>query len=150
MRAFAITGMVTACWMPRILSGSAMRATPPSRRMSAGTRSSAMTATAPASSATFAWSAVTTSMMTPPFSISAKPVLTLSVPISSMAEILPSALEAAGDRALLVAARGGVPDEHEVLVALEHLVDRDPPAGEVPVGLLDPGSLGVVLAEGHD
>lgn len=43
-----------------------MRATPPLRRMSAGTRSRAMTATAPASSAMRASSAVTTSMMTPP------------------------------------------------------------------------------------
>src|SRR6476620_3319575 len=50
--------------------------------MSAGTRSSAMTAQAPASSAMRAWSAVVTSMITPPFSISARPVLTLSVPIS--------------------------------------------------------------------
>ena len=51
MRALAITGMLTACWMPAIISGSDMRATPPSRRMSAGTRSSAITAAAPASSA---------------------------------------------------------------------------------------------------
>ena len=49
--------------------------------MSAGTRSSAMTATAPASSAIFACSAVTTSMMTPPFSISAMPRLTRVVPV---------------------------------------------------------------------
>src|SRR5436190_19997032 len=48
MRAFAMTGIVTASWISRILSGSAMRATPPSSRMSAGTRSSAMTATASA------------------------------------------------------------------------------------------------------
>ncbi len=59
-----------------------MRATPPSARMSAGTRSSAMTATAPASSAIFACSALTTSMMTPPLSISARPVLTRRVPTS--------------------------------------------------------------------
>src|SRR6266542_2544251 len=65
-----------------ILVGSAMRATPPSARMSAGTRSSAMTATAPASSAIFACSAVVTSMITPPLSISASPVLTRSVPVS--------------------------------------------------------------------
>jgi hypothetical protein len=50
-----------------------MRATPPSRRMSEGTRSSAVTATAPASSAIMASSAVTTSMITPPWSISARP-----------------------------------------------------------------------------
>src|ERR1051326_6434454 len=59
-----------------------MRATPPSRRMSAGTRSRAMTATAPASSATFACSAVTTSMMTPPLSIWARPRLAVQVPVS--------------------------------------------------------------------
>src|SRR5439155_25085619 len=42
----------------------------------------AMTATAPASSAIFACSAVVTSMITPPFSIPASPVLTRSVPVS--------------------------------------------------------------------
>ena len=62
-----------------------MRATPPSRRMSAGTRSSAMTAAAPASSAIFACSASTTSMMTPPFSISARPAFTRNVASSRMA-----------------------------------------------------------------
>lgn len=40
----AITGMVTAALMRRIMPGSLMRATPPSLRMSAGTRSRAMTA----------------------------------------------------------------------------------------------------------
>ena len=80
MRALAITGIDTAAWMPSIMSGSLMRATPPSRRMSAGTRSRAMTATAPASSAIFACSASTTSMITPPLSISAMPRLTRSVP----------------------------------------------------------------------
>ena len=44
MRHFAITGIETACWISRIMPGSDMRATPPSRRMSAGTRSSAITA----------------------------------------------------------------------------------------------------------
>src|SRR3954453_19494950 len=82
MRAFAITGIVTASMISWTLVGSAMRATPPSARMSAGTRSSAMTATAPASSAIFAWSAVVTSMMTPPFNISASPDLTRNVPVS--------------------------------------------------------------------
>ena len=57
-----------------------MRATPPCTRMSAGTRSSAMTATAPASSAILACSGVTTSMITPPFSISAIPRFTRAVP----------------------------------------------------------------------
>ena len=58
-----------------------MRDTPPSARMSAGTLSSAMTEVAPASSAILAWSAVTTSMMTPPLSISARPVLRRRVPL---------------------------------------------------------------------
>jgi len=80
MRALAITGIETAAMMPSIRSGSLIRATPPWARMSAGTRSRAITATAPASSAIFAWSAVTTSMITPPLSISAMPRLTLAVP----------------------------------------------------------------------
>ena len=50
-------------------------------RMSAGTRSSAITATAPASSAILACSGVTTSMITPPLSISAMPRLTRAVPV---------------------------------------------------------------------
>src|SRR5947209_8856924 len=79
MRALAMTGMLTAAWIPAIISGSDIRATPPSRRISAGTRSSAMTAAAPASSATFACSGVTTSMITPPLSISASPALTVNV-----------------------------------------------------------------------
>src|SRR6056297_1977636 len=82
MRAFAITGIDTASTMPRIMSGSDMRATPPWERMSAGTRSSAITAVAPASSAMRACSAFTTSMMTPPLNISAKPVLTVVVPMA--------------------------------------------------------------------
>src|SRR5690606_24641945 len=82
MRALAMTGMVTAEMICSISSGSLMRATPPSRRMSAGTRSSAITATAPASSAILACSGVTTSMMTPPFSISARPRFTRVVPVS--------------------------------------------------------------------
>src|SRR3954468_14887991 len=82
MRTFAITGIETASWMAWIMLGSDMRATPPSRRMSAGTRSSAMTETAPAASAILAWSGVTTSMITPPLSISASPVLTRRVAVS--------------------------------------------------------------------
>ena len=74
MRHLAMTGIETACWISRIFETGDMRATPPSRRMSAGTRSSAMTAAAPAASAIFACSALTTSMMTPPFSISASPL----------------------------------------------------------------------------
>ncbi len=76
-----MTGMVTAALIPSMRAGSLIRATPPSRRMSAGTRSRAMTATAPASSATLACSASTTSMITPPRSISASPRLTVKVPV---------------------------------------------------------------------
>src|SRR5712691_8309000 len=82
MRAFAMTGIETACWISSTLVGSAIPATPPSLRMSAGTRSRAITAHAPASSATLACSAVVTSMMTPPFSISARPDFTRKVPVS--------------------------------------------------------------------
>ena len=67
--------------IPSIMSGSLIRETPPWARMSAGTRSRAITATAPASSAIFACSAVTTSMITPPFSISAMPRFTRVVPV---------------------------------------------------------------------
>src|SRR5262249_46664326 len=88
MRHFAITGIETASWISLIISGSDIRATPPCARMSAGTRSSAITATAPASSATFACSALTTSMITPPLSISASPLLTRIVPISCMSLML--------------------------------------------------------------
>ena len=79
MRAFAITGMVTVSMISVMSCGSLIRATPPSFRMSAGTRSRAMTATAPASSAIFACSAVTTSMITPPLSIWARPDFTVQV-----------------------------------------------------------------------
>src|ERR1700678_2678865 len=74
MRHFAITGIDTAAMISGIFFGEAMRATPPSARICAGTRSSAITATAPAFSAITACSAFVTSMTTPPFSISAKPV----------------------------------------------------------------------------
>ena len=75
MRHLAITGIDTSAMISRIFFGEAMRATPPSARIWAGTRSSAMTATAPARSAITACSAFVTSMMTPPLSISARPVL---------------------------------------------------------------------------
>ena len=88
MRHLAITGIETASWISRIIPGSDMRATPPCARMSAGTRSSAITETAPASSAIFACSASTTSMITPPLSISARPLLTRMVPVSCMAAML--------------------------------------------------------------
>src|SRR5579863_8378831 len=74
MRHLAITGIETAAMISRIFLGDAMRATPPSARIWAGTRSSAITATAPAFSAITACSALVTSMMTPPFNISASPV----------------------------------------------------------------------------
>ena len=67
--------------IPSIMSGSLIRATPPWARMSAGTRSRAITATAPASSAILACSGVTTSMITPPLSMSAMPRLTRAVPV---------------------------------------------------------------------
>ena len=47
-----------------------------------------MTATAPASSAIDACSAVVTSMITPPLSISARPLLTRMVPVSAIGVIL--------------------------------------------------------------
>src|ERR1022692_4842713 len=75
MRHLAITGMETVAMISRIFLGDAMRATPPSARICAGTRSRAMTATAPAFSAMEACSALVTSMITPPFNISARPVL---------------------------------------------------------------------------
>src|SRR2546425_1093048 len=84
MRHFAITGIVTADMISRIFSGSDMRATPPAALISAGTRSSAITAHAPASSAIFACSAVTTSMITPPLSIWARPVFSVQVPVSAI------------------------------------------------------------------
>jgi len=73
---FAITGMVTVRIISRITLMLAMRATPPSFRMSEGTRSRAITAQAPAFSAMRACSALVTSMMTPPFNISARPTFT--------------------------------------------------------------------------
>jgi hypothetical protein len=84
MRHLAITGIVTASWIPRIISGSLIRATPPSERMSAGIRSRAITAQAPASSAIRACSGPVTSMMTPPFSIWARPVFTVVVPVRAV------------------------------------------------------------------
>src|SRR5580658_5717041 len=74
MRHFAMTGISTTAMISRITFGEAMRATPPSARICAGTRSRAITATAPARSAISACFAVVTSMITPPLSISARPV----------------------------------------------------------------------------
>src|SRR5271157_2254310 len=79
-----MTGMLTAAMIPSIMSGSLIRATPPAARMSDGTRSNAMTAQAPASSAILACSGVTTSMMTPPLSIWASPFLVAQVEVSAV------------------------------------------------------------------
>ena len=110
-----MTGIVTAAWMPSIIAGSLMRATPPSRRMSAGTRSSAMTATAPASSAILACSAVTTSMMTPPRNISARPRLTRAVPVVRVRQ--PSVGEST-DPAAPRSAQARIPRDRSVGVVL--------------------------------
>src|SRR3954454_11030230 len=125
-----MTGMVTASWMPLIIAGSLIRATPPSRRMSAGTRSSAMTADAPASSAIFACSGVTTSMITPPLSISARPALTLNVASSRISPHDRAHLRVSR-RALLEAERLypirvllGVPAVHAVRQRLDHAQQR--------------------------
>jgi hypothetical protein len=72
--------MVTASMIFIIIVGSAILATPPAARISAGTLSRAITAHAPASSAIFACSGVVTSMITPPFNISARPFFTVQVP----------------------------------------------------------------------
>ena len=71
-----------------ILRMLAMRATPPWARMSAGTRSNAITDTAPASSAILACSALVTSMMTPPLSISARPIFNFDVPVCTSGSCL--------------------------------------------------------------
>src|ERR1700688_4384007 len=76
MRTLAITGMFTVFMISRMILMDAMRATPPSLRMSEGTRSSAITAQAPACSAICACSALVTSIITPPLSISASPTFT--------------------------------------------------------------------------
>src|ERR1051325_8663494 len=116
MRHFAMTGIVTFSWISRLFSGSDMRRTPPSRRMSAGTRSSAITATAPDASAIFACSALTTSMITPPLSILARPLFTRILPYSAMGGSLASAAQAAIHGVLLLRARRDRPDEDGVPV----------------------------------
>ncbi len=91
MRALAMTGIETVSMIESIMSGSLIRLTPPWARMSAGTRSRAMTATAPASSAILACSAVvTTSMITPPLSMSAMPRLTRVVPVPVVSDGVPA------------------------------------------------------------
>src|SRR5262245_27463010 len=122
MRHLAMTGIVTASWISLIISGSDIRATPPCTRMSAGTRSSAMTATAPASSAIFACSALTTSMMTPPLSISARPLFTRIVPNSAMKRVY-LATEAALDAVEVILHRRGRPDHDGIAVHPHDVVD---------------------------
>src|SRR2546423_4694999 len=141
IRHLAITGTVTAAWMPLISSGSDMRATPPSRRMSAGTRSSAITAQAPASSAILACSGVTTSMIEPPFSISARPALTLKDPLRTplpwdsdiVGRILPSG--PFGYRVLIAlpldAGRGAAAGSR-LQPVLRHTATDPPAAGRLP------------------
>mmetsp|Transcript_54421 Transcript_54421/g.154988 ORF Transcript_54421/g.154988 Transcript_54421/m.154988 type:complete len:266 (+) Transcript_54421:121-918(+) len=80
MRHFAMTGIDTEFTISLIIFGSDIRATPFAWRMSAGMRSRAMTAQAPASSAIFACSGFMTSMMTPPLSMAGRPFFTRSVP----------------------------------------------------------------------
>ena len=138
MRALAITGIDTAALMPSIISGSLIRATPPSRRMSAGTRSSAITAQAPASSAILACSGVTTSMMTPPFSISARPRLTGNVPVTRvrqlMASIVPTSAHGAGGRP--VAAGAGARAAGSLIMSTPVVAGSSVGV----VGQLDPGA----------
>ena len=112
--------------MPSIMSGSDIRDTPPWARMSAGTRSSAITATAPASSAIFACSGVTTSMITPPLSISAMPRLTRAVPVTGAVGLAVSRtrqrLLASGDRLAAILDR-------------TRRADRAPTANPAPGGM---------------
>src|SRR5450759_92554 len=130
MRALAMTGMETISMMPCTMSGSLIRETPPWARMSAGTRSRAMTAPAPASSAILACSGVTTSMMTPPLSISAIPRLTREVPVAgTLAGVvtcadktvpLPGVTHGVGEHSH-VRASGPSPEHRQRVVDLERL-----------------------------
>src|SRR5688500_2805577 len=152
MRALAMTGIVTAALMPSISAGSAMRATPPSERMSAGTRSRAMTATAPDSSAMPACSAVVTSMITPPFSISARPPLTRIVPSSAMAPSVARALrpQAIRDGQQVVLVRREAPDHRHVAETAEDVLERDALRREALVRLRHARRVLERLAEGED
>ena len=83
MRALAITGIVTASWISRILVGSAMRATPPSRADVGGhALERHHRARAGVLGDLRLLGVGDTSMMTPPLSISARPLLTRKVPVS--------------------------------------------------------------------
>src|SRR3954451_12944169 len=147
-----MTGIETAFMISSIFVASAMRATPPSARMSAGTRSRAMTATAPASSAMRAWSAVVTSMITPPLSISARPLLTRMVPISAIAADSSSArssFEAGEDLVDLLLRRRHGPQEDGVLLLPHHVADvrLELLRREDAVGVLEAGGGVGVLGE---
>src|SRR5258708_13745414 len=97
MSILAITGLETACMISRMIFGDALRATPPWARICAGTRSRAITAVAPAVSAILAWSALVTSIITPPLSISARPVLSL-IPVLPFFSDMGKLLNARGGR----------------------------------------------------
>src|SRR5712691_9097235 len=150
MRALAMTGIVTASWISRILSASAIRVTPPSRRMSAGTRSSAITAHAPASSAMRAWSAVVTSMITPPLSISARPVLTLSVPTSITRILAADLLREAAVQGCLVLFGRPIGPKHDDVGPADPVAEDRRPAGEALDGDHDLVPVLPVQAEGDD
>src|SRR4029453_16219111 len=134
MRHLAMTGMLTASLISPISFGSLIRATPPYLRMSLGTRSSAITATAPASSATRAWSAVTTSMITPPASMRASPTFVVQVDRSmvviSRAHSTLDAPESPSRHP--TAARAGPPCGGRYAGADEAL--ERPPCGHLPAG----------------
>src|SRR5882757_4511241 len=131
-----MTGMDTVSMIESIMSGSDMRETPPCARMSAGTRSSAITATAPASSAIRACSAVTTSMITPPLSISAIPRLTRAVPwtgVSTFSTLCNASLSGAGRRVACLHSRSAE-DAAQALQRLAQLAGHDPHLVRVPAG----------------
>ena len=75
-----------------IILGSDIRATPLDCLISAGIRSKAITAQAPASSAIFACSLFITSMMTPPFNIAGMPFFTRLVPSATVVLVETSAM----------------------------------------------------------
>jgi hypothetical protein len=74
--ALAITGIVTASWMPSIMSGSLMRATPPSRADVGRHALERHHGDGAGVLGDLRLLGVTTSMITPPLSISARPPLT--------------------------------------------------------------------------
>ena len=87
-----MTGIDTASWISDHLVRIGHAGDAALRPDVRGPRSRAITATAPASSAMSACSAFVTSMITPPLSISARPVLTRMEPISSIDTIVVAAI----------------------------------------------------------